>query len=276
VSDEEGQLPSDENGNPLGDEGKLLGDVRDWLERGGYVLEMRVALMLRAHTNILSQGYTYTDPTTGREREADVWGVVFLVEVEGHTHAVTLVIECKQTQAPWIAFKSHGGLNGPVTLWDCYDDDCPGCSGIDEDLYTLMRTVPNAYAITEKRTKEKQLGQGHNGKDHAYEAVQQAANVFLSGKPQKPADQGQEGHPDPVRVTGITIPMVVTTSPLVLAHLDAGTGEIVLEEVDRVNVMVSRAGLDDAEGIEVLVVRLDALGVVLDEIAKLGLSTPSR
>jgi hypothetical protein len=70
--------------------------------------------------------------------------------------------------------------------------------------------------------------------------------------------------------------MVVTTSPLVLAHLDAGTGEIVLEEVDRVNVMVSRAGLDDAEGIEVLVVRLDALGVVLDEIAKLGLSTPSR
>lgn len=32
VSDEEGQLPSDEEGNPLGDEGKLLGDVRVWLE----------------------------------------------------------------------------------------------------------------------------------------------------------------------------------------------------------------------------------------------------
>jgi hypothetical protein len=50
----------------------------------------------------------------------------------------------------------------------------------------------------------------------------------------------------------------------------------VIEEVDRLNVMVSRAGLGDAEGIEVLVVRLDVLGVVLDEIAKLGLSTPLR
>lgn len=247
---------------------KLLTDVQTWLEEGGYVLEMRVALMVRAHTNLLWQGYTYTDPTTGVEREADVAGVIMLADVDGHTHSASLVIECKQTQAPWVAFKrTSGGGNGPMSPWDCYDEECDACSQIGEDFYQLLHVVPDAYAITEKRS-----GRGaERGKDMAYEAVQQAANVFLSGRPVKPLDAGQEGHPDPARVTGITMPIVVTTSPLVLAELTEETGEVALETVDRVNVHVSREGLDDdADGVDVLVVRLDALGELLEEIAAFG------
>ncbi|MFB7887501.1 hypothetical protein ACFCZ3_05650 [Cellulosimicrobium cellulans] len=247
---------------------RLLGDVRQWLEKGGYALEMRVALSLRKRTNLLAQGYTYKDPATGLEREADVWGAI-LVNSKDPLHSIDIFIECKQTDAPWIGFKSHGGLNGPISFWDYYDDECAVCSGVEHSLHAFLAPIPEAYAITEKRSREKQGRQG--SRDLAYEAVQQAANAFLASRVD--IDEIQ-GHPADSRVvSGPTLAIVVTTSPIVVASLDGG-GELVLEETDSLKVLVPRQGLGDSEGVEVLVVNLDALEATLDALATLGARQP--
>ena len=237
---------------------KLLDDVRTWLQKGGYVLEMRVARLVRQHTNILWQGAHYTDPVTGKDRETDVGALMILDDPdEDRWHAVRLIIECKQTSAPWVFFVGDGSGNGPASAWDWFDEHCETCLAIEEDHTTFERAIPTAYAVTEKHATK--------APDHAYEAVQQVASTFLASLgPERRLD----GHPDDVnQISGVAIPFVVTTSPLVLCKLD----EAQLEEVDAVGVTVARADLrDDGDGVHVTVVRETALAELLDQISDFG------
>ena len=247
-------------------ETKLLQDVRQWLEGGGYVLEMRVAREVAKRTNIVWQSYTYVDPVTEKEREADVGAYVILCEWGEHLHGARLVIECKQTEAPWVVFQGHPGGNGGMSPFDCIDDHCEACVALEDGLSEIRRALPDGYAIKEKRSEKEAK---NSGKDHAYEAVQQAVNVTLSGRLAAPEDLPVQGHPEPNVATGFTMPIVVTTSALVLARLN-DAGEVELEPTSRASVLVARADLGDADGVDVIVVTEAELPALLDELCQIA------
>ncbi|MEP7318171.1 MAG: hypothetical protein ABI921_05510 [Panacibacter sp.] len=78
--------------------------LKDWLEKQGYPLEMRVAKELTNFGFESYQSHYYTDPETEKQREIDVIGNC---RSSNGTNIVNfqLIIECKNNQdKPWIAF----------------------------------------------------------------------------------------------------------------------------------------------------------------------------
>lgn len=243
------------------DEPALLDGVRKYLERGGYILEMQVAQTIqRVHpSSYVQQGYRYVDPLTGKEREGDVDATLFVGRVSEPGHSLRLAIECKRTDAPWIAFYGDGAWYDSLIRVDgVRHSKCGYCRTIAQHVRAPADGRKHAYAIVEKRNEDKQ------GQDHAYQAVQQAATALMSlvpgpasaRRPDNPVEFGQ--------------PIVVTTSRLITCELDAN-GDASLAEVDSLSVLVERtrhapdvrkAQLD---AIGVTVVRADALEQVLSQ-----------
>ena len=84
---------------------KIIQDVRSWLNQHGYVLEMEVAKALIPICSYVEQGEQYIDPITGKLRETDVfcsWRDP--KHAPGTFHSLNMIVECKSTNAPWIAF----------------------------------------------------------------------------------------------------------------------------------------------------------------------------
>lgn len=243
----------------MDNDGSTVESVRAWLERGGYVLEMQVARLLAGQNLSIEQGYRYTDPVTGKEREGDLTGFMDFDTIDDHWHALDLVIECKSTTAPWVGFIGHTGGNGPFTAGSYLDADCDLCMAMLLRFAELRRESPNVYALTEKRSG--------NGKDYAYEAVQQAASAVLG----RYSSAGFDGHADTKIVTMLAVPIVVTESPLFTCALD-GDGNVILEPVARMTVVVPRLRLPepDSDGVEILVVRSDALLTLVADLAEMA------
>lgn len=237
-----------------------MDDVRTWLKGRGYVLEMRVAQLLTSWNVPVDQGYAYTDIETKKDREGDISAFMNVDTIDDHWHMLDLLIECKNTTAPWVGFQGAKWGNGPWTAASYMTTDCPLCEAMIYRFGELRHNAPRAYALTEKRAK--------NAKDHAYEGVRQAASAALG---QYGDGDRRDGHPDASIISVLAIPIVVTTSPLVLCQLD-DLGEVSLEFVDRMNVTVPRRDMPepDADGIEVLVVRESGLNALVEELAHLA------
>lgn len=80
------------------------------LRRGGYALEMQVAIKARSAfaTTVIQSGY-YIDQSTSKVREIDV--AAMWADFSGtreRTVALWLAIECKSKPAPWVVFDQHG------------------------------------------------------------------------------------------------------------------------------------------------------------------------
>jgi len=213
------------------DPSPILSDVRSWLEREGYVLEMEVArLLVAAHASV-TQGARYTDPETGKDREIDV--VAFTQEPEEicQSHNLKFLVECKSTTAPWVFFLDGGHERpaGGVLFGDQY---CRKCFSIGSSLGLFREELPMAYAVTEKRSG--------GGQDHAYQAVQQAASVVFAEFGLTPS---WDGHAEPGAASGslFAVPIVVTRSPLVTCEL-LPDGSVALTATDTASVLVRRAG----------------------------------
>ena len=91
----------------------MLQDVQSWLDQHGYVLEMEVARELMLHSRNVVQGDQCIDPVTGKLREIDVlcsWGDP--TPAKDAYHSVQMVVECKNTTAPWVAFQDDLLSNG--------------------------------------------------------------------------------------------------------------------------------------------------------------------
>jgi hypothetical protein len=244
----------------MDDEASVIADVRGWLEGGGYVLEMRVARALaRRHIGV-DQGFAYTDPETGKEREGDISAMIDVDTDDDHWHMLDLVIECKNTTAPWVGFHGEKWGNGPWTAGSYMDPKCDLCDAMLHAFQELRRTAPSVYALTEKRLRSAKT------KDHAYESVRQVSSAMLG----KYGESRWDGHPDTSVVTVLGVPVVVTQSPLIMCTLgDAGGVE--LASVDRMNVTVPRLDLPEAasDGMEVLVVREAAFDSLVKELETL-------
>lgn len=80
--------------------------IKEWLEKQGYPLEMRVAKELTNFGFESYQSHYYTDPETEKQREIDVIGNC---RASNGTNIVNfqLIIECKNNQdKPWVAFSN--------------------------------------------------------------------------------------------------------------------------------------------------------------------------
>lgn len=218
-------------------------DVRNWLKRQGYVLEMQVGRRIFAAQHArprtqrvtpIQQGVPYVDIVTRKWRETDVVWTVPTPRVAGgpkyvagrleHEIATVFVIECKNTTAPWILFSDNSnryaisiGENGQ----QLGSIECEPCSSLFAHMGTLEECRPIfpheiAYAVTEKRSKG-------GDRDHAREAVMAAvsATLGLEAMHLKEVETGFiSAH---TRFLGM--PTVITSSPLFVARL-RNDGEI--------------------------------------------------
>jgi len=242
----------------VNDDADLLVDVRAWLEGRGYVLEMRVAQLLSGRRIEVDQGYAYTDVETKKDREGDISALVDIDTEDDHWHMLDLLIECKSTNDPWIGFRGDKWGNGPWTAGSYMDLDCALCETMLVRFAHLRRKAAPVYSLTEKRNG--------TAKDHAYEAARQATSAALG----KYSESKLDGHEDASIISILVVPIVVTTSPLVLCSLDEN-GEVTLESVDRMNVTVARLDTPEpgADGLEVLVVRERALEALVEDLEHL-------
>jgi hypothetical protein len=211
-------------------------EIRDWLEKSGYPLEMEVARTFRKNTILhVDQSWHYIDPTTGDLRQADVVANIagpISFGGESHPHvAVFLTVECKSTTAPWVVLKDQPRVfppdEEPFLSWVPHTIDDSLLRGIVEERRNSSRRMPifdflsPGYEVCEKRNTDK-------GKlDPAYAAVRQAASAAF----------GILGEVSSDVVTGIAIPVVVTKSPLFEATLN-GEGEVVVRKAQRSSVEV--------------------------------------
>jgi hypothetical protein len=81
--------------------------IENWLLKGGYPLEMRVANILQEQGFFVEISKRYKDPLEGKIREIDVVAKV-VHQLENAKHiAINLIIECKYSpNKPWILFKN--------------------------------------------------------------------------------------------------------------------------------------------------------------------------
>ena len=216
------------------------------------MLELETAqIIARSPAMYVAQGYHFADPLTGKDREGDVLAEMF-VETADKVHAITLVVECKDTRSPWVFFVGTEGATAEpwraLRNTDVYG--CIECRALYERLERQGAPVLDAYAVTEKRAK--------NAKDHAHEAVQQAATALTAQFPEISDGHGTHGRKFPVFGHAV----VVTRSPLVICTLD-DDGEVQLSPVPTASVIVPRLDLPDdpsaSQGIQVSVVQLAAL-----------------
>jgi hypothetical protein len=84
----------------------MIEKLKDWLEKQGYSLEMKVTRELfKAGFNSVQSSY-YDDPISEKKREIDVVGQLGYT-YKDYTVIFQLIIECKNNLSkPWIAFSS--------------------------------------------------------------------------------------------------------------------------------------------------------------------------
>lgn len=245
----------------VADESKLIEDVRAWLEKGGYVLEMDVARRFAARGGMITQGAHYIDPETDKGREIDIVCTFIGSTGNADPHSIRAFIECKSNTAPWVLF-TNSGAN--IATWEPTShtqDGCARCETIEERLAKLTRPLISAYAVAEKRSP-----QGGNGVDHAYQATQQASNALVAEFRDSPAWAGHDESSVPI-VPAFGLAVVVTKSPLVTCRLGGEGGDVELAVTTAAVVSVPRLDVPDAEGVSVLVVNHDHLDGIIDRLA---------
>lgn len=227
-------------GNPIEPSdagGATESEVRAWLDRNGYRLEMKVAQSLIPLADTVEQGGQYIDAASGQVRAFDVRAQWTVIGSEFGIHFYSFVVECKNTQAPWVVF-----AGGADWTWDTslpehgVDSTCGVCVDLGEGVIAeAVRNIDSwGYAITEKRNADKGSGRDH-ARDGVLSAASAACSIVEAFRRLPPAalrDPDSRYHDQ-----ALAVPLVVTTSPLFACSLDA-RGEIHLEEVEIARVAV--------------------------------------
>lgn len=98
------------NGIHMSDPENPVSKVKDWVEKQGYSLEMRVAKIFKEAGFNVSQFDYYQDFETNKLREIDVSASV-KKQIEGIDLRIILFIECKYLKKPWVVFTNPRSLN---------------------------------------------------------------------------------------------------------------------------------------------------------------------
>jgi hypothetical protein len=94
----------------MSDHENPISKVKDWVEKQGYSLEMRVAKIFKESGFNVSQFDYYQDFETNKLREIDVSASVNK-KIEGIEVKIALFIECKYLKKPWVVFTTPRSLS---------------------------------------------------------------------------------------------------------------------------------------------------------------------
>ena len=88
----------------------MIEKLKEWLDKQGYPLEMKVATELLNNDFQPLQSNYYIDPQSEKHREIDVVGQIGFT-LNGHNIFFKLIVECKNNIAkPWITFSSNSHI----------------------------------------------------------------------------------------------------------------------------------------------------------------------
>ena len=213
--------------------------VLNWLDENGYPLEMRVASLLRCSKknetkfdeapgmegSYIRQGSHYQDPETNSSREIDlIWSHGNFISGA----SIDFVIECKNTQKPWILFTSpEAGSNfNRIFAFGILSKKAK------ESLFeSLGSNGDEAWKRIPWLWKEGgQIGYGitqafEGNQDAPYKAILSAvkASLWLENDASKKTYSAS--------TCFVAFPVVVTSSPLFECFLDE-SGKTVLKEIE--------------------------------------------
>ena len=202
--------------------------LKEWLDKGGYPLEMQVARTFRQKGFSVIQSDYFVDPESEKQREIDV--VAFKEQrVDDTLLRISFVVECKVSKnKPWVLFTSDEvflsesrkvsqrftSLLGALFLRSLVH------SQVDEDVAkSLLFALPKrpAYGVTNAFTE---------GKDVPYEACMSVAKAAKA----KVWKTDQFMAQSKKRVVEIAFPVVVIDALLFEVFLEED--DIGLEKVD--------------------------------------------
>ncbi len=218
-----------------GSESGTVQQVRTWLRKTGYSVELRTAAAFQAQRLAVEAARYYLDRDGETLREIDVVATGWQTKgtpAAAATLEVVHVVECKGASGhPWVAFLGDNRFSRDEDVLETMRIDRRGGT-LDHrnGEYTvnglavvglhhaplLTWTDRTAYSVTETGGKPGQ----------SYNAVRQVLSAVDGYARDMPDRTDRE-------VVRVTIPIVVTAAPLVTCRLDED-GDVVLEEVDRV------------------------------------------
>jgi hypothetical protein len=217
--------------------------AREWLEKSGYGLEMRVAAACRRPWLLTTQSVPYVDPTQqDKIREADV-----VVRFDGQLtvrepnisgiYLLAAVIECKSSMAkPWVALLVSDSVSGNESI-------LIKSKSVDKESFdrlirgsALFSQAPAADALVSAHEQDQRRDPNTAGS-----ALRQSMSA-ASGIHEQ-FDQATQHELDPI-IHGylvLTLPVLVTAGELYGATLGPA-GEIQVEDLAHVFVKTSRPG----------------------------------
>jgi hypothetical protein len=220
--------------------------AREWLEKSGYGLEMRVAAACRKHWLPTTQSVPYVDPTQQDTiREADVvvrFGGQLRTIPETNindTYFLAAVIECKSSMAkPWVALvvpDTVTGRGSTLIRSVSYDEESLETFYEGWGGFAPFSQAPSADALVTAHEQDQRSD--HNTAGAAVrQAMSAAAGIDMQFDPAT-----QEVDFMPERQILISLPVLVTAGELYGATLDPA-GEVQVGDVPHVFVKTPRPG----------------------------------
>ncbi|HJQ26884.1 MAG TPA: hypothetical protein VKA60_23420 [Blastocatellia bacterium] len=197
-------------------------NIREWIEKQGYPLEMFAAQILSNLGFDVSQSAYYTDTETGKHREIDVIASV-TETINSKYLKFSLVLECKfSREKPWLLFASE---KNKISFNDLMRNRAANRPGITvssklagfpelEEYGLLARSARPAYSATQAFT---------SGKDVTYEACLAAATAAVALVKESNEKQSLSYYPE------LIFPVVLLDGKLFEIYLDQSNETSVAE-----------------------------------------------
>jgi len=198
--------------------------IREWLEKQGYPLEMKVARLFHAQRFRIVQSEYYEDAETGTPRETDVTAHIDC-ECGGVSVRIEFMIECKSTHdKPWVLFTSGRGLADPARVAQRAASKIGSkalmklCQRKEiQDLALFQMHERTAYGMTQAFT---------TGNDITFSSATSVSKA-TAAEIAKAEKYTSLGHP----ICLFVFPLIVIDAQLVEAYLD-NDGELVVNRAD--------------------------------------------
>jgi hypothetical protein len=208
-------------------------DIKGWLEKQGYPLEMMTARTLSSQGIGFLQGAHYEDPDTQDIREIDILSTSYAKS--DNVLLLQAIIECKYSSQPLVAFTYGGKRTGtPLDYW--VPSNPLGRLTLKRlknekrsDELPIFRSQNNiAYALKQSNPKD--------NRDVAYDAIMSVvkasyalSKIFTEKVKTFAFPEGTEERP----CVYIGIPAIIVRAPLFICYLDE-KDKIALEPRDSV------------------------------------------
>jgi hypothetical protein len=212
---------------------ELVEKISRWAETSGRALELRTARAVRSGGAIwVHQAVTYSDPTTGTQREGDVIGS-FRSATQRLSLTLELAVECKSGKKhPWVALvdRSRAGFSpSRIQTWCATDDETwPGTTA--ERVAQTISERPSFNVDGTAVHAAAALG------DDSQNVAMNAARQALAFARARARGRFLNDPPGTVPLKAV-LPIVVSNAPFFTCELDED-GEISVEPIDQFDVLV--------------------------------------